>query len=432
MTIAVDERTEDRTGDLSAEVLEDQIKCNQLSANHHRARMLDAVGQFDEQGLAEQYGEKSTATWLRSELNLPQATAFEYVRVARGLRKFRLLFDAFESGVMPYSTVRFLLQYLKECNEEQYVQLALSMSFADLQLVLAGARPKEEDPTEPYARARECDDGMLAFEARLPAVAGQKLLTALKVAQLASFGLEDVDQDDLQDPEKVQKLIDDAAAAEDAVPSEQDRAPQKRTKITMDDIVRSVSRYGPPEKQDVYGALLAMIDMVRANPKSPLRSPGVQVNLMVNQFGQCWMPENRSACSEDVRSYLANAMVRLHLLDDTGLTIRVGRSRRFATDGQVQALLAIWGYQCAMPGCSHRRFIEMHHIKEWEHGGMTDLDNLIPLCSSCHSQVSHGVIAIERQGADLFFTFKNGARFVSRNRKQPRRMEYVTGDSFAV
>ena len=432
MTIAVDERTEDRTSDLSAEVLEDQIKCNQLSANHHRARMLDAVGQFDEQELAEKYGEKSTATWLRSELNLPQATAFEYVRVARGLRKFRLLFDAFESGVMPYSTVRFLLQYLEECNEEQYVQLALSMSFADLQLVLAGARPKEEDPTEPYARARECDDGMLAFEAWLPAVAGQKLLTALKVAQLASFGLEDVDPDDLQDPEKVQKLIDDAAAAEDAVPSEQDRAPRKRTKITMDDIVRSVSRYGPPEKQDVYAALLAMIDMVRANPKSPLRSPGVQVNLMVNQFGQCWMPENRSACSEDVRSYLANAMVRLHLLDDTGLTIRVGRSRRFATDGQVQALLAIWGYQCAMPGCSHRRFIEMHHIKEWEHGGMTDLDNLIPLCSSCHSQVSHGVVTIERQGADLFFTFKNGARFVSRNRSLPRRMEYVTGDSFAV
>ena len=432
MTIAVDERTEDRTSDLSAEVLEDQIKCNQLSANHHRARMLDAVGQFDEQELAEKYGEKSTATWLRSELNLPQATAFEYVRVARGLRKFRLLFDAFESGVMPYSTVRFLLRYLEECNEEQYVQLALSMSFADLQLVLAGARPKEEDPTEPYARARECDDGMLAFEARLPAVAGQKLLTALKVAQLASFGLEDVDPDDLQDPEKVQKLIDDAVAAEDAVPSEQDRAPRKRTKITMDDIVRSVSRYGPPEKQDVYAALLAMVDMVRANPKSPLRSPGVQVNLMVNQFGQCWMPENRSACSEDVRSYLANAMVRLHLLDDTGLTIRVGRSRRFATDGQVQALLAIWGYQCAMPGCSHRRFIEMHHIKEWEHGGMTDLDNLIPLCSSCHSQVSHGVVTIERQGADLFFTFKNGARFVSRNRSLPRRMEYVTGDSFAV
>ena len=105
MTIAVDERTEGRTGGLSAEVLEDQIKCNQLSANHHRALMLDAVGQFDEQELAEQYGEKSTATWLRSELNLPQATAFEYVRVARGLRKLRVS-DSLCAGVWFTSSPR--------------------------------------------------------------------------------------------------------------------------------------------------------------------------------------------------------------------------------------------------------------------------------------------------------------------------------------
>lgn len=430
MTIAVNDPAEARTGGLSADVLEDQIKGNHLSAGHHRAWMLDAVGQFDEQDLAGSFGEKSTATWLRRELNLPEATAFEYVRVARGLRNYRRLFRAFESGVMPYSTVRFLLPFLDEGNEEDLVQLALSLAFSDLKLVLAGAGPKDDEPAEPYARARECDDGMITFEARLPAVAGQKLLSALKIAQLASFGLEDLGLEDLRDPEKVQMLIDDAAAAEDAVPAEQDRQPRKRTKITADDIARTASRYGPPEKQDVYSALLAMVDMVRSHPVSPLRSPGVQVNLMVSQDGGCWMPENRAARSEDVRSYLANALVRLHLLDKNGLTINVGRSQRFATDGQVQALLAVWGYQCAMPGCSHRRFLEMHHLREWEHGGRTDMDNLIPLCSSCHSRVSHGVITIESVGPDLIFTFNDGARFVSRGRGLPKRMEYVPGDSF--
>ena len=101
------------------------------------------------------------ATWLRRELNLPEATAFEYVRVARGLRKYRRLFRAFESGVMPYSTVRFLLPFLDEGNEEDLVQLALSLAFSDLKLVLAGAGPKDDEPAEPYARARECDDGMI-------------------------------------------------------------------------------------------------------------------------------------------------------------------------------------------------------------------------------------------------------------------------------
>lgn len=430
MTAAVEKQAQARTGGLSADLLEEQIKGNHLTANHHRAWMLDAVGQFDEQQLAETYGEKTTATWLRRELNLPEATAFEYVRVARGLRKYRRLFHAFESGVMPYSTVRCLLRFLEEESEEELVQLALSLAFSDLKLVLAGAGPKDHEPTEPYARARECDDGMIAFEARLPAVAGQKLLSALKIAQLASFGLEDLDPAHLHDPEKAQMLIDDAADAEDAVPAEQDRQPRRRTKISAKSIANTVSRFGPPEKQDVYGALMAMIDMVRSNPVSPLRSPGVQVNLMVNQEGGCWMPENRAARSEDVRSYLANAMVRLHLLDKNGLTINVGRSQRFATDGQVQALLAVWGYQCAMPGCSHRRFIEIHHLREWEFGGRTDMDNLIPLCSSCHSQVSHGVITIESAGPDLIFTFNDGARFVSRGRELPRRMDFVTGSSF--
>jgi hypothetical protein len=29
----------------------------------------------------------------------------------------------------------------------------------------------------------------------------------------------------------------------------------------------------------------------------------------------------------------------------------------------------------------------MHHVVPWEHGGSTDLDNLVPLCSKCHHLV---------------------------------------------
>ena len=54
MTAAVEEQAQARTGGLSADLLEEQIKGNHLTANHHRAWMLDAVGQFDEQQLAEQ------------------------------------------------------------------------------------------------------------------------------------------------------------------------------------------------------------------------------------------------------------------------------------------------------------------------------------------------------------------------------------------
>lgn len=60
--------------------------------------------------------------------------------------------------------------------------------------------------------------------------------------------------------------------------------------------------------------------------------------------------------------------------------------------------MTMWGHQCAMPGCTHTRFIEIHHMKEWADGGKTDLDNLIPLCSACRSLVTDGWALIERHG----------------------------------
>ena len=72
-----------------------------------------------------------------------------------------------------------------------------------------------------------------------------------------------------------------------------------------------------------------------------------------------------------------------------------------------------------MPGCTHSRFLEIHHIREWSEGGKTDIGNLIPLCSSCHSKVSHGIARIVENGPELEFSFLDGSRFISRNRVLP-------------
>lgn len=86
-----------------------------------------------------------------------------------------------------------------------------------------------------------------------------------------------------------------------------------------------------------------MMDMVRNSPTSPLRSPGAHVNIVLTEDGGAWMPENTSAHPAEVRSRIAKATLRLHLLDKKGLTINAGRAQRFATDAQVLALLTAWG-----------------------------------------------------------------------------------------
>ena len=401
----------------------DTLKDHHRHSHTHRADMLVALGQLDEADIATQRGENSTATWLKRELNLPTATAYEYVSIARGLRRFRQLYDTFRSGVMPYSTMRLLLRYMHEHNEETLIDLALIHGFSELQHILAGADPADDtEPAEPSVTARFRTDGMLDFRALLPAVRGQALLAALKIAQLASYSDKLPDSDVLDDPEALDELIAHAETQPETCPADHTDTPAPpRTKLDMESILRPPSRYGPPEKKDLYPAFIAMMDMVRDNPTSPLRTPGAHVNIVLTEDGGAWMPENISARSAEVRSYIANATVRMHLLDKKGLTINVGRAQRFATDAQVLALLTAWGHQCAMPGCSHRRFIEIHHIQEWEDGGATNMDNLIPLCSSCHSKISHGTAYIQAHGPDLYFRLQDGTQYVSRNRSLPTR-----------
>ncbi len=64
-----------------------------------------------------------------------------------------------------------------------------------------------------------------------------------------------------------------------------------------------------------------------------------------------------------------------------------GRGRRHASTRQRRALRAMYRH-CAIPGCArHVSIAEAHHIHWWEHGGHTDLANLLPLCRHHHDRL---------------------------------------------
>ena len=70
-----------------------------------------------------------------------------------------------------------------------------------------------------------------------------------------------------------------------------------------------------------------------------------------------------------------------------------GREKRVATRAQRRALRALYRC-CAVPGCSVPfDRLRMHHIVWWENGGLTDLANLLPVCSRHHHAIhDHGWI----------------------------------------
>ncbi len=67
--------------------------------------------------------------------------------------------------------------------------------------------------------------------------------------------------------------------------------------------------------------------------------------------------------------------------------MNLGRSTRLASRAQRRALRAVYA-TCAVPGCAVRfDHCQPHHVRYWENGGLTDLANLLPLCSRHHHLV---------------------------------------------
>ncbi len=89
--------------------------------------------------------------------------------------------------------------------------------------------------------------------------------------------------------------------------------------------------------------------------------------------------------------------------------LNLGRSTRLANRAQRRALRALYR-TCAIPDCQIRfELCQLHHVWWWEHGGPTDLHNLIPLCVLHHHAIHdrHWILTLtaDRQ---LTITYPDG------------------------
>ena len=372
-------------------LLVDRIRHLVQSLTKSKAELLQLIYDFDVNDFAKAFGAPSTSCWLVREFGIAYSTAYEWLRVANQAVHFTFLMDAFRAAEIDYSTVRLLLKYLTADNEVELVELAKELGHEQMKKYLAGhgtTEPKEEQP-EHYLRVKDLPDGDVAIEAVMSGTEGSFFKAALKIGEMAYCEQEHAKQQ---------------AAAEETRPARQ-----------------TVSGYGMPIGRSLLQSFMGIINMVRTKATNTLRTPGAHVNIVLNADGHAYMPAAPKVPSAALANLVANGLSRLNVCDSSGLILNVGRAQRLATDAQVNALMTMWGHQCAMPGCTHTRFIEIHHMEEWADGGNTDLDNLIPLCSACHSLVTDGWALIERHGKQICFFMGDGSAYVSDNHSMTRR-----------
>lgn len=110
--------------------------------------------------------------------------------------------------------------------------------------------------------------------------------------------------------------------------------------------------------------------------------------------GRCHVEHGPPLAAETVRRLACDASVVTITESADGEVIDIGRKTRSIPPSLRRALKAR-DQGCCFPGCTHRSFVDAHHIEHWAKGGATQLDNLVTLCRRHHRFVHEGGITVE-------------------------------------
>jgi hypothetical protein len=219
------------------------------------------------------------------------------------------------------------------------------------------------------------DDGSLILRARLPAAAGALVLKALEAAAEELHGT--------FDPRKP-----------DAQGDADERKPTMRRADALALMAESFLQHGS--------------EAMRSGDRHQIVIHVDAATFRNDAAGRCEIDEGPSVSAETSRRLACDASVVAILEDERGDPLDVGRKTRTIPPALRRALNAR-DRGCRFPGCTHKRYVEAHHIEHWAHGGKTKLLNLVTLCDFHHRKVHEGAVRVEMldDGA-LRFTYRNG------------------------
>jgi hypothetical protein len=151
----------------------------------------------------------------------------------------------------------------------------------------------------------------------------------------------------------------------------------------------------PGEKEPCHAdarradALVALCSARIADDQDPDRATVVvhaQLDGAASGQTGCELEGGPAIHPETARRLLCDARVQTVLEDPSGQPVGLGRMSREPSAWMMRQL-RYRDIECRFPGCGARRFTVAHHIRWWEHGGRTDLDNLLLVCTFHHKLV---------------------------------------------
>jgi hypothetical protein len=130
-----------------------------------------------------------------------------------------------------------------------------------------------------------------------------------------------------------------------------------------------------------------------------------------DELRECEIEDGPAINRDTARRLACNARVQTVVEEENGLPVRLGRTTREPPAWMVRHLKYRDG-ECRFLGCGSRRFTQAHHIVWWDHGGRTDLDNLVLVCTFHHRLVhEYGWQVRREQDGTVSWFRREGRRY---------------------
>jgi hypothetical protein len=319
------------------------------------AAWLRLLAVFDRRGGWHGIGLLSCAHWLTWRCAISLHTAREHLRVAHALEALPRVASLFAEGRLSYSKVRAITRIADASTEAVLVDFALAGTAAHLDRIVAAWRrygPAESpDVRQACEDRRELswyrdDDGSVVARLRLPPVEGALFLAAVRAH------------------------LDEQPRTPDEHPDPTVRIAQRRADAVV--AMAHAALDAVPDADGEHHQVMVHIDArLLADPEAD---------------GICHLDHGEALDVSAVERLLCTTGALPILEAPNGSPLNVGAPTRHIPRRLRRAVRHRDG-GCRFPGCTHHRFLDVHHLHRRGLGGGTDLGNLLALCPRHHRAV---------------------------------------------
>jgi Domain of unknown function (DUF222)/HNH endonuclease len=379
-------------------------------------RLVEIVAEIDHDDLCGMTGARSVSALVAWKTGLSPANAETIATVAHRLPEFPRCAADMREGRLSLDQVGVIAKRASDGSDEHYAELAASATVTQLRFAIklepplppppdADADPDCEPaplPEPPRSITKTTDEFCTTWKITLPHAEAATVDTALQsrldglVAdwkrEHPTTDAEDTDDGDLEGGWTYYDVhgdrVDDAASGRAPFPSTIDAF----LSLIEDGWDTEVARRPHGHRTNVV-VHLDVEHRIGALHLGPLLSSGDRRYLTCDASCEVWFERH-------------------------GKVIGAGRDTRLI-NRRLRRALEHRDRTCVVPGCGATRGLHAHHLRHWEDGGPTDLDNLVLLCPYHHRLHHRGGITLTGPADRLEVTDNAGRTLTSQSLARP-------------